>query len=139
VPTTEFSEFEIDDIIILFKKWAPGINISEHQVIDFISHFLTEVETDGEKFIFNIKSTLWDKESCLKQDIDNVLETALNESIHKLTIADAYTFYCNSIKSNERIIVSKVYFEKVVLDYLRDSIIEGNCISLEIFKNNQER
>jgi len=139
VPTTEFSEYEIDEIIILFKKWAPGINISEHQVIDFISHFLPDVETDGEKFIFNMKSIIWDKESCLKQDIDNVLETVLNDSIHQIRIDDMYNKYCKSIKSNERIIVSKVYFEKVILDYLRDSIIEENCISIDIWKNTEKR
>ena len=138
IPTTEFSEYEIDEIIILFKKWAPGINISEHQVIDFISHFLPDVETDGQKFIYNVKSTKWDKESCLKQDIDNILENILNDSINQITIVDAYTFYCQSINVNEKIIVSKIYFEKVIFEYLRDSIIEGNFISLEIWKNNEE-
>jgi hypothetical protein len=139
IPITEFSEYEIDEIIILFKKWTPGINISEHQVIDFISHFLPDIETDGQKFIFNIRSTIWDKESCLKHDIDNVLVNTLNNLITQLTITDAYIYYCKSIKDNERIIVSKIYFEKVILEYLRDIIIEEKVISLELWKNNLDK
>lgn len=133
IPATDFTEYEIDEILILFKKWGAKDGFSERYILDLIAHFFPLVETDGQKFIFNIKSTIWDKETDLRKKIESL---HINTSDASVSIYKTYDIYRKTSKNGE-IIVSKSYFEKHVLDNLREYIVDENQISLEFWKNNR--
>ena len=111
IPSTDFTEYEIDEIVILFKKWGAKDGLSERHILDLITHFFPEVETDGQKFILNVKSTLWDKEIDLRKKIDSL---NIDTSESSVSIYKSYDIYRKNIKPGE-IIVSKSYFEKFIL------------------------
>jgi hypothetical protein len=137
IPTTELSDFEIDEIIVLFKKWLPvkdGLNITERQALDLIIHFFPGVENDGEKYLFNIKSRDFDKEIELQNKLDSLNIYFPNNNIHSISIDDTYILYCKSAKNDSRIVVSKIYFEKYIFENLREFILEDNLISLDFWK-----
>jgi len=132
IPTTDFTEYEIDEIIVLFKKWGAKDGFTERHILDLIVHFFPIVETDGQKFVFNVKSKLWDKETDLRKKIDS-LHIDISEPC--ISIYKTYDLYRKNSKQGE-IIVNKSYFEKFVLENLREYIVE-NQISLDYWKNNR--
>jgi hypothetical protein len=136
-------EFEIDEICSLFKKWSPseesvsysGVNrtIGESDALKIISHFYPNVEIVENKFILNIRCSMWNK----AMDI----QTALNEfKCHKfeeksesslISLDDAYKFYCGKNKAR---VVSKHYFEKYASTFIATHILFDKFISNDWFE-----
>ena len=122
-------ELEVGEIAALFKHWRgkeQTVNMSEKQIIDIITYFYPEVETDGEKYIYKIRSTLWDKQLDIQMAIDDMKETLRFQAI---SAYDAYVYYCqyqNKILETRRrpsngnlstpvsLLVSKQYFDKYI-------------------------
>jgi hypothetical protein len=107
-------ELEVDEIILLFKKWSYDTNtpnINDRQIIDLISHFYPNVEIEEDKFIYKMKCTLWDKTT----DIHLILETL---DISNISLYDAYEKYCKMQRKENKMIVTKYFFEKFVFDFL---------------------
>ena len=128
LPISTNTEYEIDEILLLFKKWTSvKEGITEHEIFDLITHFYPSVETDNEKYLLNIKCLIWDKDRDLSEKISAIVVT--DESM--ISIYDAYDMYC---KSANQMIVSKSFFEKYVFTNLRDFIIDEKFISLEFWK-----
>jgi len=111
-------ELEVDEIILLFKKWTSGMdtnspNITDKQIIDLITHFYPTVEIENDKFVYKIRSTLWDKSA----DVSLILESMCEN----ISTYDAYEKYCKEQRKQDKIIVSKYFFEKFMFEWSRDS------------------
>jgi hypothetical protein len=116
-------DFEIDELSILFKLWCENqgetvSSFSHSQLLDLIDYFYPHIEIDQDKYIYKIHCSLWDKQ----MDVQMVMEKLL-ENEAKLSLYDAYRFYCqNCPRGKQSLIVSKSYFEKCVyarfIDYI---------------------
>jgi len=105
-------ELEVDEIIILFKKWATDSycpNITDKQIIDLIAHFYPNTEIEENKFVYKYRCALWDK--CA--DIRLILETT---DMSNTSNYDLYEKYCKEQRKQNNIIVSKYFFEKFLFE-----------------------
>jgi hypothetical protein len=108
----ESYELEIDEIILLFKKWSADSNtpnLNDKQIIDLITHFFPNIEIEEEKYIFKVKCTLWDKTA------DIILFLSITD-ISNASVYDTYEKYCKEQGKNNNIIVSKYFFEKIFFE-----------------------
>jgi hypothetical protein len=117
-------DFEIDELSILFKLWCENqgetvSSFSHSQLLDLIDYFYPNIEIDQDKYIYRIHCSLWDKQ----MDVQTVMET-LQEKGERLSIYDAYRFYCqNCPRAKQSLIVSKSYFEKCIYARFTDTIL----------------
>jgi hypothetical protein len=137
------TEFEIDEIVFLYKKWCndndiSGLsNMSELEVLKIINHFFPTVDVIDNKYILGIECNLWNKQS----DINKVLvklkaHYKMNSQITNnldtmIAFDDAYEFYsknCDKPSKSHRN-VSKQYFSKYISSKLCDYIEYDNFIS----------
>ena len=146
------SDLEIEEIIVLFRKWCETnnemvSNLSDKQILDLIAYFFPNVEIDRDKYLSKIRCVLWDKQLDIQVALDNLKETirskyisnnVTNENVliirpinqHNISIYDAYLFYCKYYSNNIQI-VSKSYFEKYIFDNCAEFIIESKFLSSE--------
>ena len=154
-------DFEIDEICHLFKYWKDSSisgNINEQDVVKILKHFFPNVELIDDKFVVNIKSSLFDKDvdilislNQLKQEYKNKQNKLLNNKLvdqfdnitnevnQLISFEEAYTFYNtymnNELKNNNnynfKFIVSKNYFEKYINNNLSEYVIYDNFITNE--------
>jgi hypothetical protein len=140
------SDLEIDEVIVLFRKWCETNNelvstLSDKQILDLIAYFFPNVEIDRDKFLSKVRCTLWDKQLDIQVALDNLKETIRskytevnNENTiirpNNYSIYDAYLFYCKYYSNNIQI-VSKSYFEKYIFDNCAEFIIESKFLSSE--------
>ena len=128
-------EFEISEIILLFKKWVITnynntiINISEKKVIDILSYFLSDITICDNKYLLQITCDLWDKNNDILVSVDSFIDNMKNKYSNikgKLVpIYDIYNYYC-SINKETKLIVKKNYFEKVLQDnYDKQYVLEN--------------
>jgi hypothetical protein len=109
------SELEIDEIILLYKKWCKdsnSLNIDDKQIISLIKHFYPNIEIEEEKFVYKIRSTLWDKSFDIKVFLNSF-------NLSNISVYDIYEKYCKEQQKNNNIIVNKYFFEKIFFE-LRD-------------------
>ncbi len=129
-------EFEISEIILLFKKWVIKnynntiINISEKKVIDILSYFLSDITIFDNKYLLQITCDLWDKNNDILVSVDSFIDNMKNKYSNikgKLVpIYDIYNYYC-SIYKETKLIVKKNYFEKVLQDnYEKQYVLEND-------------
>jgi hypothetical protein len=146
-------DFEIEEIVILFRKWCITnnetiSNLNDKQILDLISYFYPTLEIEKDKYISHIRNTLWDKQLDIQVALENMKNSirekhiAQNEgrpqspsSRNNISIYDAYRYYCkyysNINNLTNKLIVSKSYFEKYVFDNLSDFIIDSKFLSYE--------
>ena len=146
------SDLEIEEIIVLFRKWCETnnemvSNLSDKRILDLIAYFFPNVEIDRDKYLSKIRCVLWDKQLDIQVALDNLKETirskyisnnVTNENVliirpinqHNISIYDAYLFYCKYYSNNIQI-VSKSYFEKYIFDNCAEFIIESKFLSSE--------
>lgn len=146
-------DFEIEEVIILFRKWCNVNNeqitsLNDKQILDIISYFYPNLEIERDKYIANIRSKLWDKQLDIQTALDNMRNTIREKiavqtidrvqspsSRNNISIYEAYRFYCkyysNIHQSSNKLIVSKSYFEKYVFDNLSQYIIDSKFLSYE--------
>jgi len=143
-------EFEIDEICVLFKKWCIQkneiYNMNSKQVLDLIVYYFPYAEIERDKYIYKIRSSMWDKQMDIQIALDNIKERYHNYSnerdrccspILNISIYDAYVLYCKYYANNESLtkhnIVSKSYFEKYIYENMGNFIIDNKFISMEWF------
>jgi hypothetical protein len=114
--------------------------LNDKQILDLISYFYPSIEVEKDKYVYKIFCCLWNK----KEDIQNALAelkktiigtagVGSNNTNVKISIYDAYIFYCkyaNQIHNNNEQIVSKSYFEKYVFENLVDFVVNSKYISM---------
>ena len=154
---TEY-ELEIDELLILFRKWCELNNefapqISDKQMVDLIVYYHPSIEIDRDKFISKVRCCLWDKQleiqvsmDALKMQLQNDHMSIVSDTMRvssppicqNISIYDAYIFYCKSVSgsqttnvtnNNRRQIISKGYFEKYIFDNYQEYIIDSKFIS----------
>lgn len=154
--TIEFDEteadFEIEEVSYLFRKWCETrdesiTNMNDKQILDLITYYYPDIETDRDKYICKIRCSLWDKQLDIHTSLENLKSTLLHKyyrehgSIvnyerttsplagHNISIYDAYKYYCTFYSSQNKPIVNKSYFEKYVFDNLAYFIFDSKFIS----------
>ena len=120
------SELEIDELSKLFRYWKNErqISLSDDLMIELIRHFFPEIIIEENKYIINVKCSIWNK----REEVNNSLELfkiwCNDEGKYIQSIYLAYEFYCNYNKGKWN--VSKRYYEKVSRDTLGINIdIDG--------------
>ena len=143
-------EFEIDEICVLFKKWCvqknETYNMNSKHILDLIAYYFTYAEIERDKYIYKIRSSMWDKQMDIQIALDNMKERYRNYSMYgerasspilNISIYDAYVLYCkyyaNDDIQSKHNLVSKSYFEKYIYENLGDYIIDNKFISTEWF------
>jgi len=131
--TNEFeNEYDIDEIIILYKSVNKGLNVSEKNIINIINHYYNIKITDN-KYIFGIHCSLWNKQEDIKLFLEHYENTEKKENL--ISIYDLYSSYKYFIKAKSAVdnkqfyIVSKGYFEKFIKFYLKDKITFNDFVS----------
>ena len=146
-------DFEIEEIIIIFKQWCETKNentstLNDKQILDLIAYYYPDIEIEKDKFICKIKCSLWDKQIDIQVALDNLKDTLrlkyYTEYNHvsnyervtcpvdgrNISIYDAYNYYCRFFSTiNGKLIVSKSYFEKYIMEILCEYIIDSKYIS----------
>lgn len=124
------TEIEVDELLRMFRKSSSSSkshiqnNISDTLMIELVKHFYPEVEIVEDKYILNIRCSLWDK----RADVIESLDLFRNNDVQTIkSLYDAYEFY-SSKNQNKDCIVSKRYFEKVAKDVLGDNLDKDGII-----------
>jgi hypothetical protein len=124
------SEIEIDELTKIFKNWKieKNQNIDEDFLLDLIKHFYPEIGIEDNKYILNIKCSLWNK----REEVINSLEIFKlsykgfsDKSIQ--SINQIYQTYADINKG--KWIVSKRYYEKVAREILENLIDNDGLIN----------
>jgi hypothetical protein len=146
-------DFEIEEVVILFRKWCiinneTTSNLNDKQILDVISYFYPNLEIEKDKYISNIRNTLWDKQLDIQVALDHMKTTIHEKHVlqnegrmqspsgrNNISIYDAYRYYCkyysNINNLTNKLIVSKSYFEKYILDNLSHFIVDSKFLSYE--------
>lgn len=133
------TDFEIEEIIVLFRKWCQSKNenishLNNKQIIDLISYYFPTIEIENEKYISKIRSTLWDKQMDIELSLyklkDTVNSRQANDGNNVYSIYDAYLFYCREPHIQN---VGKSYFEKYIFLNFPDYVIDAKFFTKEWF------
>ncbi len=132
------NEFEINEIVILFKKWCmdnynTNINLSEKKALDLISYFYPEITIDQNKFIYQIKTDLWNKNEdiiCAYNSFKIELDNKYGKREKNVSIYDIYNYYTNMYRDT-KLIAGKQYFERFIKEYFYERVIDDNYIKLD--------
>ena len=146
-----YMEFEIDEICILFKKWCLQKNeslscMNGKEILGLIAHYYPYAEIENDKFIFKIRSSMWDKQMDIQVALENMKEKYRRSDTNdrssspslNISIYDAYVLYCKYFSSESNVhyhIVSKSYFEKYIFENLGEYVIDDKFISSEWIRN----
>ena len=138
------SDLEIEEIIILFKKWCQIKNetpsqLNDKQILDLLINYYPNIEIEHDKYISKTRSVLWDKQMDIEVALDKLKEIIRHKYNNELrptspgsnmnySIYDAYSFYC---KQNNSQNVSKSYFEKYIFDNFNQYIVDSKFLSCE--------
>jgi len=144
------TDFEIDEVITLFRKWCEVNNhsvttLNDKQILDIVAYFFPAVEIERDKYLTGIRCSMWDKQldiqTALESMKDLLRETHTNADrplspsiTRNIAIYDAYIFYCKyyaNTTEKSRLIVSKAYFEKYVFDNLMQYVIDDKFLSYD--------
>ena len=128
----EYNELEIDEVCVLFKQWCPashGKMMNDVLILELIKHFYPDIIIENNKFILNVKTRLWDKRkevidsfTLFKKDGNDIVNVDVNgdnDTSHKNSMSyetDPYEYYCDQKKNKYNLLVSKDFYEKIVLD-----------------------
>lgn len=123
------NEYEIDELLTLYKNSSLGGQIKDEEMVKIISHyFYPNVEIIEKKYVTNIKCNLWDKQSDIRDMLKHYKEMHKenNKEIKDNLLSfdelyEAYKDYIHAksvVEKNANPIVSKQFFEKYVSYYL---------------------
>lgn len=113
------NDFEVGEILHLFRLWCESknesiANFNNKQLLDLVAYFYPETEIESDKYIFKIRSSMWNKQQMVQSFIESL-------SITNMNAYDAYLLYwtyCTEQKS--QLVVSKSYFEKYFNEHFAD-------------------
>jgi hypothetical protein len=156
-------EIEIDELMRLFRKMTPHTKITDSLMIELIRHFYPDMEIQEDKYIMNIRCSLWDKREEVKKSLDLFRKKEFNNnyivdspeivsannkspkivtsnivSSNIKSLYEAYEFYCmnnknSTIMNSNECIVSKRYFEKMARELIGDYLDNDGVISNTYF------
>ncbi len=127
-------EFEIDEISSLFKQWSKNKNnLSEENILKLLKHFFSEFEITEDKYLLNIKSSIWNKSSDIDKSIPYIKEQLnTNHNLSLISFDDMYNYYYTYCGNNSiKLIVSKRYFEKYLYYKFTDYIVYEKFMKID--------
>jgi len=140
-------EIEVDELCSLFKNWVKqqngevllsNGNISEENVVKILKHFFPNVEIIEDKYVLNIKCSIWNKTKDIIKSFEFIKnELKQNETITLISFDDAYNYYfkfCNS--KSYKFIISKRYFEKYLYNKISEHIVYEKFIETDWLINS---
>ena len=125
-------ELEVDEIGQLFRRWLyryqklkrPKYLLKDSQIIDILMYFYPDLLIENNKYVMNVRCSMWDKEMDMQTAIDQwrLEENEETNSVHKAY--QYYTKYHHEKTSQEEghkrpLLVSKKYFERFFQGELR--------------------
>jgi hypothetical protein len=133
--TETFDELEIDELCMLFKMWTQNNvadeklisngNINEESVLKILKHFFPSIEIVENKYVLNVSCHIWNKNAEIEKSFDYIKEQIkTNYTLALISFDDAYNYYykyCNN--ENNKLIVSKRYFEKFLYSKINKYIV----------------
>ena len=137
-------EYEIDEIVVLFKKWTNKKfhDIEDSFILELIRHLYVNsdgnIHIDDDKYIVNIKCELWDKSLEVTESL-TLFKDEYSEEITELTnyniksLSDAYTYYV--LYKKDGLVISKHYFDKVAKDIMSEFLDSDGLINNSWFIN----
>lgn len=87
-------EIEIGEIATLFRQ-NTGASIGETQIVNILTHFFPDLEIDQGKYIYRMRSTLWDKQVDIMMAMDDLRDKT--GAISSISVYDLYSHYCNYV------------------------------------------
>jgi hypothetical protein len=124
------SELEIEEIVGLFKLYTNNtISLSEEEILKIMNHYFS-LDIVDKKYILNVSCKLWNKNSEIMNTLTNfkeVLRVKRKTKSSVITFDNIYSFYIRQ-KSQNKLHISKRYFEKYMDEYLEDFIVAEKCI-----------
>jgi hypothetical protein len=128
---TEY-ELEIEEVILLCKRWCQGrgestCSLNDRQILDLIVNYYPNVEIENDKYISKVRCSLWDKQMDIEVALNALKQVVRQDQVNTISIYDAYSFYC---KQRNAMNVSKSYFEKYLFDNLGEYIVDGKFLQL---------
>jgi len=132
------SGLELEEIRHLFNKWGSH-SINDEQIIDLIQYFYPNINIENDKYIQEVRCSLWNKKIDMKNAFDNIRSEYPDKTVD-FTIYEAYLFYCKRYKKRKAsgiiesgLIVHKSYFENYATNNLAEYIVEPGVISKSWF------
>ena len=126
IDNTCYNEYEIDELLYLFKGKNHKLNINEVEFLELINHFYSDLEIENNKYILNISCNLWNKQLEIENWLNYYKEKCKNENInYEKSIHNLYTDYLNYYDKNV-LKISKKYFDKYLYLNLTDYITDNN-------------
>ena len=124
--------------------------MNETLVVDLIRHFYPDIIIVNNKFIQNIKSSVWDKRNEVINSLELFkLKCSEQEELMTKSLNDAYEYYTSpntldasqtlnasqALNVSQTLLASKNYFEKIALELINVHIDADGLIKASWWKN----
>lgn len=129
-----YFEYKVDEIAMLFNIWCKKTwsDLNPETIIAFIKHFYPEISIYNNKYIIDIRCSLWDKNGAVIAALETYKVDHNDEhAANILSLYGAYEHYTKQAK--HPYIVSKRYFETVLRKAHGEFIDEYGIISSALF------
>jgi hypothetical protein len=134
-------EYEIDELITLYKNSDQRNSISDTNMIKMICHYFSpQVEIVDNKYITNVRCKLWSKQDDVKEYLLYYKTNNANDDVQLISLDELYEGYKSYFKSKGIVeqkmflIVSKQFFEKFVSNQLTKYIQFDKFVSSDWLK-----
>ena len=121
ISNSQNDELEIDELCALFKSYL-STHSSDIELLKIIRHFYPHIEIIENKYVLNIKCSLWDKSVMINKALDLIKGDSNITSNGIMSFDDIYSYYTKYCADNNENIVSKGYFENYICVKLKDFI-----------------
>jgi hypothetical protein len=137
-------EIEADELCSLFKKWINDNDsvsfyaghTNEHDVLKIMNHYFPNIEILENKYITNVKCSLWDKNGDINAALVSLKNyykenALLNSSADESFLISFDEIYAHYIKFKQtKFTISKRYFEKYLCVALAEFIEYDSFVSI---------
>lgn len=129
-------EVEIDEIYTCYKNWGRANKdikyVSEEKVLNILRHFYPDLVIIDDKYIINISIVSWDKISDINYCLSQYIITEIpNYDLSLVCLDDIYLFYEKLSLQQNKLVVSKRYFEKYISFKFKDLIVYEKFIPID--------
>lgn len=126
------SNLEIDEVRHLFYKWGGSqFSMTDTHMLDLIQYFYPTVLIENDKYIQEIRCSLWDKKDDIRKAM---IEFRKSTPSSDVSVYNAYVFYCKHQKAKKMLnVVHKSYFERFIQENMNDYLVEPGILSRRWF------
>lgn len=142
----DIHEIEIDELTTIFKYWIKqnqnicktNGNLNDENTIKIINHFFPEINIINDKYILNIYSVLWNKNTDINNSLDFIAYHFKHTNANLLSFEEAYNYYWKFAADHiYKFVVSKKYFETYLQIHIPKYIVYEKFIITDwIYKLN---